>query len=142
MRYAYPAVLTPEDEGGFSVSFPDVPEALTQGEDEAEALDMAQDALVAALSFYVDRGQPLPAPSEVAGAHLVPVPAMAAAKLALHTAKVAQGISNVELARRLGKNEKEARRLLDPTHGSRFEVLEAALRALGQRVVLEVEEAA
>ncbi|MBP0492888.1 type II toxin-antitoxin system HicB family antitoxin [Pararoseomonas indoligenes] len=142
MRYAYPALLTPEEEGGFSVSFPDVPEALTQGDDETEALDMARDALVAALSFYVDRGDALPAPSAVDGGRLVPVPALAAAKLALHAAKVEQGISNSELGRRLGKDEKEVRRLLDPTHGSRFEVLEAALAALGRQVVLEVDAAA
>ena len=46
MRYVYPCVLTPEEGGdGFSVSFPDVPEALTCGDDRAEALAMAEDAL-------------------------------------------------------------------------------------------------
>ena len=39
MRYTYPCVLTPEEDGdGFSLSFPDVPEALTCGDDRAEAL--------------------------------------------------------------------------------------------------------
>ena len=49
MRYAYPCVLTPDD-GGVSISFPDVPEALTRGEDRTEALAMAQDALATALA--------------------------------------------------------------------------------------------
>ena len=53
MRYTYPCVLTPElDDGGISVSFPDVPEALTCGDDRAQALEKATDALAVALSFY------------------------------------------------------------------------------------------
>ena len=47
MLYAYPCTLVPEDEGGFFVSFPDVPEALTGGGDRLETLRMA--ALRAAL---------------------------------------------------------------------------------------------
>ncbi len=41
MRYAYPYELLPQPEGGFTVTFPDVPEAITQGESEAEAAAMA-----------------------------------------------------------------------------------------------------
>ena len=44
MQNVYPCVLTPEDESGFFVSFPDVPEALTGGDNHAEALAMAEDA--------------------------------------------------------------------------------------------------
>ena len=44
MRYTYPCVLTPDD-GGVSISLPDVPEALTCGEDRTEASATAQDAL-------------------------------------------------------------------------------------------------
>ena len=52
MRYTYPCILTPEPEaGGFSVSFPDVPEALTCGDCRTEALEEAEDALAVALSF-------------------------------------------------------------------------------------------
>ena len=46
MQYTYPCILTPESEaGGFSVSFPDVPEALTCGDCRTEALEKAEDAL-------------------------------------------------------------------------------------------------
>lgn len=45
-EFAYPVVLTPgEIEGGFVVTFPDLPEAITQGEDAAGALAEAADAL-------------------------------------------------------------------------------------------------
>ena len=53
MRYIYPCVLTPEKNGGYSVSFPDVPEALTCGDDRGEALAMAEDALTVALGSYM-----------------------------------------------------------------------------------------
>ncbi|AHJ63267.1 Hypothetical protein GbCGDNIH3_7043 [Granulibacter bethesdensis] len=59
MRYAYIARLT-QEEGGISVSFPSVPEAITWGESEAEALSHAADALMTALSMYVDDGRTLP----------------------------------------------------------------------------------
>ena len=60
MRYAYPCVLTPEEDGGFSVSFPNVPEALTCGDDRAEALAMAEDALAVALGAYVRDREDIP----------------------------------------------------------------------------------
>lgn len=85
MRYAYPCVLTAEEGGGFSVSFPDVPEAITCGEDRAEALAMAEDALAAALGACVQYREEVPAPSAAApGQELVAVPPVVAAKLALY----------------------------------------------------------
>ena len=42
----YPALFEPAGEGGFVVTFPDIEEAIAQGDDEHEAYDMAQDALV------------------------------------------------------------------------------------------------
>ena len=99
MQYAYPCVLTPEDEGGFFVSFPDVPEALTGGGNRAEALAMAEDALGAALSMYVREREDIPVPSAaVAGQALVVIPVIVAAKLALYTAMRRQGITKVALA--------------------------------------------
>jgi antitoxin HicB len=58
----YPVTLNRAAEGGFVVSFPDVPEAITQGEDEAEALARARDALQTALEFYTDKGEKVPVP--------------------------------------------------------------------------------
>lgn len=137
MRYAYPVVLTPDDDGRVVASFPDVPEALTDGEDEAEALAEAQDALVSALAGYVHEKRPIPRPQPVRHRSVVLVPAHVAAKLALYQAMQRQEIRNVELARRLGVTETVARRLVDPDHASRIERLEAALTALGVGLVVE-----
>src|SRR5258706_556493 len=101
MRYAYPYELTSQPEGGFTVTFPDVPEAITQGDNEKEAAAMAEDALVTALSFYTDQAEGLPHPSPAHGRPLAYVPPLVAAKLALHDAMLTAGVSNVALARQL-----------------------------------------
>jgi antitoxin HicB len=102
---------------------------------------MAEDALVTALSFYTDRGEPLPRPSPARGYRLAYVPALVAAKLALHDAMIAAGVSNVALARQLGADEKTVRRLRDPLHQSRINQVDAALRALGKRMSIVIEAA-
>ena len=59
----YPAIFTPEDDGGFSVSFPDIEGCFTQGETIEEAYEMAFDALGLALSFLEDEKRVIPLPS-------------------------------------------------------------------------------
>ena len=53
MRYAYPVLLEPDEGGSVVVSFPDVPGALTEGKDEADAMALSEDCLIAALGGYV-----------------------------------------------------------------------------------------
>ena len=141
MRYAYPVDLE-EAAGGVTATCPDVPEMVTEGATRAEALRHAADALVSALSFYVEDGRPLPRPSAAHGRPVVAVTALEAAKLALHDAMLETGWSNVELARRLEIDEKSVRRLRDPLHRSHIGQIEAALRVLGKRLAVEVANAA
>jgi antitoxin HicB len=141
MRLAYPVELA-EDDGGWTVSFPDVPEAITWGVDRAAALEQAEDALVTALSFYVDDGRRLPPPSAAARRPLAVVPPLEAAKLALHQAMLDRGVGPTELARRLAADPKAVRRLLDPLHRSHVGEVEKALRLLGRRLVVDVRDAA
>jgi len=141
MLYAHPYELPPQPEGGFTVIFPDVPEAITQSDNDEEAGAMAQDALVTALSFYTDRAEPLPHPSPAHGRPVAYAPPLVAAKLALHDAMLTAGISNVALARQLNTDEKTVRRLRDPLHQSRINQVDAALRALGKRIGIVIEAA-
>ena len=137
MFYVYPCVLTPEEGGGFYVTFPDVPGALTGGKDRAEALAMAEDALTAALAGYVQERWDIPVPSAVVhGQELVTVSSIVAAKLALYTAMRRQGISKTALAKRLGLSESAVRKLVDPDHRSHIRSVEAALRAVGRSLVV------
>lgn len=141
MRFAYPIEIN-EAADGITVTFPDVPEAITDGATRAEAIERAADALVSALSFYVEEGEALPRPSPAKGRMMVSVTALEAVKLALHEAMIEAGLSKVELARRMGKDERAIRRLLDPLHRSHISEVETALRGLGKRVEVSVMQAA
>jgi antitoxin HicB len=141
----YPVILSPDEaNGGFVVTFPDLPEAITQGEDTADALREAADALEEAIAGRIRRGDPIPPPSSaVDGGLRVPVPALTAAKAALCLALRESGLSKSELAARLGCDEKEVRRLLDPRHPSKLPRIERALSALGKSLAVRlVDEAA
>ncbi len=142
MTYAYPCELTPADDGGLVATFPDVPEAITGGANQSEALAMAEDALATALAGYVHEKWDIPAPSEAAaGEVLVPVSPVVAAKLALYSAMRAQRITKVELARRLGISESAARKLTNPDHRSHVSQVHKALRAVGRSLRVEVTAA-
>ncbi len=140
MQYAYAAKLEPED-GGFLVTFADVPEAITQGDDWQDAIASAQEALSLALRGIVGSGRELPEPKASDGVFISVDPEVAI-KLAVVDAFRKSGISKSELARRLGKSEGEARRILDPDHGTKLGQLNEAMRVLGKDIVISVHEAA
>ena len=147
MRYAFPCNIVPDDEEkkatgieAYTVTFPDVPEAITGGDSWEEALEMAEDCLAVALGMYVKAHEDIPAPSRAAdGQVLIQVPLVVAAKLALYTAMRKQGITNVALAARLGVAENAVRRLVNPSHRSHIGQVEKALRAVGHSLVVEVQ---
>jgi antitoxin HicB len=142
--FVYRARFEPgEKRGVMVVSFPDVPEAITEGRGKADASMQAQEALGLALLTYPARNIPLPKP-KAKGSDLVPiaVEAAVAAKLAFLDAFREAGISKSEFGRKIGKDEKEVRRLLDPKHPTKLSTLTEALRVLGQRLVIGVEAAA
>lgn len=64
-KYVYPAVFTPEDDGSYSVNFPDFESCYTGGADLAESLDMAKDVLCLTLYGLEQEGKEIPAPSTV-----------------------------------------------------------------------------
>ena len=63
-RLFYPAIFHKAEEGGFWVSFPDIPECLTQGDDMQRAYEMAVDALGLSLTTMEDSGERIPAASD------------------------------------------------------------------------------
>lgn len=138
-----PARFTTGKDGRVLVEFVDLPHVATDGEDEREALEEAIDALGSDLSIRLSRREDIPTPSPLKrGQHQVPVPLWLAPKLALYLAMREQGVSNSELARRLGVHERVIRRMLDPRHATRPEKIQAALAVLGQQMTAEVRDAA
>jgi antitoxin HicB len=115
------------------VTFPDIPEAITQGEDVQDALLHAADALESALDFYFEARRTVPTPSKPRrGQYLVQLPASVAAKVLLLNEMNMQRIRPAELARRLRVTPQEVTRLINPRHKSKIDGIAVALKALGK----------
>jgi antitoxin HicB len=136
----FPVTLTPDaDDDGFVVTFPDIPEAITQGQTEQEALAMAQEALETALEFYFEDKRAVPAPSKPKrGQHMVELPASLSAKVLLLNEMVTQSARPAELARRLGTTPQEVNRLTNLRHTTRIDGIAAALHALGRNLEISL----
>jgi len=142
--FVYPARFERGDKPGVLViAFRDVPEAITQGNGERDALWQAADCLEEAIAGRIADGGAIPKASKAArGERLIPVPAPMAAKAALYLAMREAGMTNVQLARKLGCDEEEVRRMLDPRHPTKLPRIKDALDVFGKRLVVSVEEAA
>ena len=120
------------------VSFPDIPEAHTQGVNRAEALRMAREALETALEFYFEDNRPVPPPSvAIKGQAVVELAPSLTAKVILLNEMLRQKVRPVDLARRIGTTKQEVTRLTDLKHATKIDRIDAALRALGKRLVVD-----
>jgi len=143
MKLEYPIALRLQDDGSYLVSFPDIPEALTDGMTNDEALTEAEDCLIAALGGYISERRDIPKPSlPKKGQPTMRVPPLVAAKLSLYQAMRDAQITRVELGKRLGVSEGAVRRLLDLDHKSHIGQVDAGLILLGKELVVEVQDAA
>lgn len=134
----YPATFTPET-GGFIVTFRDIPEAITQGDTEQEALNMARDALITAMDFYFEDRRPVPAPSKAKpGERMIDLPIGLSAKVLLLNEMLAQKVIPAELARRMGVKPQEVTRILDLGHSTKIDTVACALSALGRELALSL----
>jgi antitoxin HicB len=141
---SFAASVLPEEGGtGFHVRFRDLPEALTGGDDLGDTLAQAADCLAEAIAGRIARGEAIPRPSKPKrGERRISVPLYLAPKLALYLAMREEGLRKTQLARRLGVSETVVRRMLNPKHATKPEKIQAALAALGKRIVVTLEDAA
>lgn len=65
MKYVYPAIFKPLDNGEFFIKVPDLPGCMTEGKNLLDALDMAQDAIAMWLCDAEDKNEPIPPASDV-----------------------------------------------------------------------------
>lgn len=129
----YPARFAHAAEGGYVVTFRDIPEAITQGDSLDEAMEMAADVLVSAMDFYFEDRRAVPTPSAPRrGERLVELPASVAAKVLLLNELVAADVSNAELARRMGTRPQEVQRIVNLGHATKIDTIAAALKSLGK----------
>lgn len=123
----------------FMVTFPDIPEAITQGKTVAEAHKAAGTALETALDFYFESSRAVPFPSRIKrGMAFVELPASTAAKVLLLNEMIHQKVRPAELARRLGTTPQEVNRLTNIRHTSRIDGVADAVKALGKTLEIRV----
>jgi len=135
----YPAKFEPAQEGGFVVTFRDIPEAITQGDTFDEAMEMAKDALVTAIDFYFEDQRSVPDPSmPTADEHIVSLPPSVYTKVLLLNELLEHRIARAELARRMHVRPQEVTRLLDLRHATKIDTLSQAFETLGRQLIVSV----
>ena len=138
----YPAKLKAQKEGGFVVTFRDIPEAITQGESLEDALKRAQDALETAMEFYFDDRREVPMPSaRKRGERLVALPVSESFKILLLNEMVRQNIRPAELAKRMRTSKQEINRITTLRHTTKVDRIADALAALGKRLTIHLNAA-
>lgn len=136
MTVRFAALLEPQPEGGYTVTFPDLPEAITEGDTLEQALFAAAEALTLALEARFEAGEPIPAATPVEGGHWVEPSAPVQAAILIERARASRPLS--ELARAMGTSWPAAQRLTRPGNPT-LKQLERAAAALGKRLVLSLE---
>ena len=148
MSHVYSALLEPEPKGGFTVTFPEVGYGATYGATWEEALRQAEDMLDEAVLGMIAHGEDVPQPARRSDAAegaarraAITLPALTAAKIELYRAMRGAGLDAVQLAQRLGWPPKKIENIFDGYHAVRLEHLEAALAAVGRRLIVTSESA-
>ncbi len=134
IRFA--AVLAAQPEGGFTVTFPDIPEAITEGDDRDAALFNAAEVLTLCLEQRMEDGEAIPAASKVKGGEWIEPAASVQAALLVRGVREAQGKSLADLARALHTSWPAAQRLEQARSNPTLKQLERAAAALGKRLVV------
>ena len=145
MRYVYPCSIVRDLEEfqttgreAYVITFRDIRGANSCGWSWAEALEMAEDCLDVALSWYIDDDIDPPPPSQLlAGEVMIAATPIMAAKLAIHSAMREQRMTPAELAERLDLDDEKVRRLLDPRYRTHMTTVQRALSALGRSLIVE-----
>jgi antitoxin HicB len=140
----YPAVFEPAPEGGYVITFPDVEGAISQGDNEKEAREMAQDALITMLAHLIRHGKTVAAPGHPKGRkyRMIELPAIVAIKTELYMAFRNSGLTKTALARKIGIPKTTVDRLFNFRNHTRLGQIEAAFAALGKRLAMQIEDAA
>lgn len=126
----YPVEIE-EIDGEQIIRFPHFPEALTSVPVGQDYFPAAQDCLSEAIAGRILDGEDIEINLPARGNHAtIPPDELICKKAVLHQAMRDEGMSVAELARRLGVDHKEARRILDPRHNTKYERLQEAQLAI------------
>lgn len=118
---------------------PDLPELFAVGDDEANAITEACDALEECIASRIKNREEVPLPSPVKkGRPVATVDSLITAKVLLHNELLAQEVCHAKLSAELSVDQKDIRRLVDVRHRSHIGQIDRALRKLGKRLDIRI----
>ena len=127
------------DNGTLLVTCPDLPEVATFGDDVADALKHARDAIEEAIAARIYDGRDLTVPKINRRGHAVRLSALASLKVALYQQLREDEITRAELGRRLKWKRESVDRLFRLSHALRLDQIEGAFGAIDRRLDIEIE---
>ncbi|MDP8173666.1 type II toxin-antitoxin system HicB family antitoxin [Pasteurella skyensis] len=133
----YPAKFEQDKKGLYSVTFRDIPEAITCGDDFEQAKFMAQDALITAMDFYFEDNRTVPMPSKAKKNEvMIKLPLSLTAKVLLLNEMINQKVNNAKLARLMNTTPQEVQRVTNLNHNTKIDTIANALGVLGKDLEL------
>ena len=136
---AYPINLE-EDGRTFRATSQDFPELTVFGDDRDDIMARAVQALEEVIAARIHDRKDIPTPSR--GDTYAILPTLISVKVMLYQGMKEQGVSNIELCRRLGWHLPQVLRVLDLQHGSHLDKMDAALGAIGKKLYVTAAEKA
>jgi antitoxin HicB len=137
MTMIYPVRLDHADDG-ITITFRDLPEAISAAQSDDEALHNASEVLSLALESRLEAGEPIPEPSAPEEGELFITPD-ANTQVAVLFRLAREGRSLSDIARAMGTSWAAVQRLENPKHSPTLKQLEKAAAALGKRLVIEFQ---
>lgn len=138
-QYQYPANLEDNGEGGFIVSFRDIPEINTEIWNMDELFETGKDALITAADICFEKRIIFPKPSKkMENEVLIPLPISVVAKILLLNTMVEGNIRAADLARKMNIKAQEVNRIINLRHNTKIDTIQTALKALNKDFQLAV----
>ena len=135
----YFAIFEPAEEGGFVITFPDIPEAISEADDKSAAMFNASEVLDLCLTERIASGEALPTPSKYTKGVWVEPSASVQAAILVRKTREKEGKNLADLARALKTSWAAAQKLETPANNPTLKQLERTAAVLGKRLVVSFD---
>ena len=124
---------------GITVTFRDIPEAITCGDNEEDAITMAENCLLTAVEIYFEQEWQFPLPNKPKkGEKAIYLPDSVYSKILLHNAMLEKKVSNAALARAMNTTPTEVQRIVNIRHKTKIDTIGKALNAIGFQLQMSI----
>ncbi len=137
--FNFPVNFTPEEDGGFVITFPDFPEAISQGETITECLMEAKDCLDEALALRIDEKLEIPLPSNNRDFKYKVSPSLEMIfKVLMYLSIKESNLSSQELADQLNLDKTSLDNLINPRQNIQLSLFERIFHLLGKDISINL----